>query len=71
MMRVMLDTNVHTPDVMDKGLFEIRDKSDYPVLYTAIIEDIDVLITGDKDFAEVKVHKPTIMTPAEFVARYG
>ncbi len=61
---------VHTPDVMDKELFEIRDDMDYPVLYTAIIEDVDVLITGDKDFAEIAVEKPEIMTPTEFLIKY-
>ena len=62
---------VYTPDVIDKELFEIRDEMDYPVLYTAIIEDVDILITGDKDFAEVEVEKPEILSPAEFIANYS
>lgn len=37
---------VYTPDEIEKELFEIRDVKDYPVLYTAIIENIDILITG-------------------------
>lgn len=61
---------VYTPDVMDKELFEIRDDKDYPVLYTAIIEDVDILITGDKDFAGVVIEKPEILTPADFLIRY-
>lgn len=63
-------TYARTPDFPEEGLFEIRDKKDYPVLYTAIIEDVDVLITGDKDFSEVEVEKPEIMTPAEYLNRY-
>lgn len=55
---------------MEGGLFEIRNIKDYPVLYTAIVENIDILITGDKDFADVDVEKPDIMTPAEFMERY-
>ena len=43
---------------------------DYPVLYTAIIEDIDILITEDKDFADVDVEKPEIITPKEFIEQY-
>jgi len=43
---------------------------DYPVLYTAIIENIDVLITGDKDFADIEIEKPEILTPADFIAKY-
>ena len=62
---------VYTPDVMDAGLFDIRDMKDYPVLYTAILEDVDVLITGDKDFADIVLEKPEILTPAEFRSRYA
>ncbi len=61
---------VYTPEAMDTELFEIRDKMDYPILYTAIIEDVDILITGDKDFTEVEIEKPEILTPAEFIAIY-
>jgi putative PIN family toxin of toxin-antitoxin system len=63
-------TIVRTPEFIEKGLFEIRDKKDYPVLYTAIVEDMDLLITGDKDFAEVEVTHPKILTPAEYLERY-
>ncbi|MFA7412570.1 MAG: putative toxin-antitoxin system toxin component, PIN family [Tissierellaceae bacterium] len=61
---------VYTPEIMDESLFEIRDKMDYPVLYTAIIEDVDILVTGDKDFSEVDVEKPEILTPNEFLEKY-
>lgn len=61
---------VYTPRVMDETLFEIRDPKDYPVLYTAIIEDVDILITGDKDFAEIQVERPEICMPVEFMRRY-
>lgn len=33
---------VYTPHHMSGGLFEIRDRNDYPVLYTAIIENADI-----------------------------
>lgn len=61
---------VYTPEIMDESLFEIRDKMDYPVLYTAIIEDVDILVTGDKDFSEADVEKPEILTPSEFFEKY-
>ncbi len=61
---------VYTPHEMDRGLFEIRDPKDYPVLYTAIVEGVDILITGDKDFTEVDIDHPEIMTPAEFIVEY-
>lgn len=62
---------VYTPQVMDQKLFAIRDPKDYPVLYTAIVEDVDMLITGDKDFAEIQIERPEICTPAEFMRRCG
>lgn len=61
---------VYTPDILDETLFEIRDMKDYPVLYTAILEDVDVLVTGDSDFSDVDIEKPEIVTPTEFVERY-
>ncbi len=35
-----------------------------------IIEDVNILITGDKDFDEVEIEKPEIMSPYEFVEKY-
>lgn len=61
---------VYTPYNMQGNLFEIRDINDYPVLYSAIIENIDIFITGDKDFLDVEVEMPEIMTPADFFGRF-
>lgn len=61
---------VYTPSKIENGLFDIRDVKDYPVLYTAIIEDIDILVTGDKDFSDIDIEKPEIMTPAEFMEKF-
>ena len=62
---------VYTPHHLKAGLFEIRDVKDYPVLYTAIQEDVDVLLTGDKDFADVQVEKPEILIPTDFLSKYA
>jgi len=51
-------------------LFEIRDEKDYMVLHTAIIADVDILITGDKDFKDIEIERPEIMTPREFLEKY-
>mgnify|MGYP001275579637 CR=1 FL=1 len=61
---------VYTPETMDRALFTIRDAKDYPVLYTAVIENVDVLITGDRDFAGARVEKPEVLTPADFIEKY-
>ena len=63
-------TLVYSPQNIPSGLFEIRDMADAPILYTAVIEGIDVLITGDKDFDDVEIEKPIIMTVAEFEQTY-
>ena len=62
---------VYTPQQMQPDLFVLRDPNDYPVLYTAMVEDVDILVTGDKDFADVPVDRPEIMTPADFLAKYA
>lgn len=59
----------YTPHKMPGGLFEIRDQNDYPVLYTAVVENVDILVTGDRDFQEVKIEKPEILTPSELFER--
>lgn len=61
---------VYTPHNIPGNLFEIRDINDYPVLYTAIIENIDIFITGDKDFSDVDIEMPKIMTLIEFMEEY-
>ena len=63
-------TLVYSPRLVPAGVFEIRDFTDAPILYTAIIEGVDVLITGDKDFDGVDVEMPEIMTIAEFENEY-
>lgn len=61
---------VYTPEQPKAGLFEIRDEKDYPVLYSAIIEDVDVFITGDTDFDGLNLERPEIITPAGFLRKY-
>lgn len=62
---------VYSPkEIESERLFDIRDENDYIILHTAIIEDVDVLITGDKDFAAVDIDRPEILTPTEFLSKY-
>ena len=61
---------VYSPKNDKDKLFEIRDKNDYIILYTAIIEDVDIFITGDKDFKDVDIDKPEIMSATEFLENY-
>jgi len=44
----------------------MRDEDDRPILQAAIDEDVDVILTGDKDFLVLDIVKPRILAPAEF-----
>ena len=56
--------------IPDNKLFEIRDKDDYIILHTAVTNNVDVFITGDKDFDDVNVKKPEIMNTTKFLEKY-
>lgn len=45
----------------------MRDEKDVPILATAIMEGVDIFLTGDKDFLVMEVDMPEIMTMAEFL----
>ena len=51
----------------------IRDEKDRPILAAAIANDLDYLITGDKDFLVLKdiVKKPKIFTMQEFIEKFS
>lgn len=62
---------VHTPDEIDEEVFpKVRDKKDYPILASAIIADVDVFVTGDKDFGGLDLKRPEILTLGEFENKY-
>lgn len=58
---------VESPKKVENRLFDIRDENDYIILHTAIIENVDIFITGDKDFKDINILKPKIMTIKEFL----
>jgi putative PIN family toxin of toxin-antitoxin system len=45
----------------------IRDVNDRPILRAALKAEVDVLVTGDKDFLESGVKIPRILTAADFI----
>ena len=60
-------TVVHTPaDITDDENL-IRDVDDRPILRAAKNANVDILITGDKDFLESGISDPQIVTAAEFL----
>ena len=59
-----------TPAVLPQGLPSIKDVNDLPILASAIKGDVDLLMTGDKDFIAVDVDRPSILSPAKFMELY-
>ena len=62
----------YIPDtILNDAKIEIRDKNDIPILYSAILADIDILIWGEKDFDNVNLKRPKIMNARTFLEKYG
>lgn len=45
----------------------MRDKKDQPILNAAVIADVDIIITGDKDFLCLDLERPKCITAAQFL----
>ena len=61
----------HTPESVEAGKFpSVHDRKDSPILATAILEDADLFITGDRDFLVLEIKKPQILTMTEFLDKY-
>lgn len=57
----------HSPEEIDEDKYpQIRDIKDLPILVSAILSDADILLTGDKDFEDIKIDKPLIFTPSKY-----
>jgi len=69
--RVLPFELVYTPQGIDKTKYpHIRDEKDLPILVSAIIEDVDVLISNDADFSVLDLERPEILTPKGYVDKY-
>ena len=73
--KILLETPfelVYSPQAIpEHDLFIIRDKDDEMVLYSAILADVDVLVTGDKDLIAVEdMERPEILSHLEFLRKY-
>ena len=45
----------------------LRDIKDIPILADASGEDVDIIISGDKDLSAAGLIRPIVLTPAEFL----
>jgi len=58
-----------TPSTIDSKAFPtLRDPKDIPILASAILSGVDILLTGDKDFQDIDIEKPLIFTPSEYLS---
>lgn len=58
---------VPIPDSEFESEDKIRDVMDRPILRAAINANVDVILTGDKDFLESGLDYPNIITAADFL----
>ena len=49
----------------------IDDPKDAPILNAAIIEGVDIVISGDKHFTELDIERPKVMRAAEYLEFIG
>lgn len=62
---------VHTPRILPVGKYpSVRDEKDSPILATAILEDVDLFVTGDKDFLVLELENPKIITMRDYLEQY-
>ncbi len=53
------------------GVKLIRDASDQPILNAAIVFNVDVILTGDKDFLSLGLEQPQCLTVSQFLTQEG
>ncbi len=49
------------------GGAQISDPKDAPILNAAILEDVDVIISGDNHFLSLDLERPKVLTPAQYI----
>jgi predicted nucleic acid-binding protein len=62
-----------TPNELNEADFpKIEDPKDFPILASAILADVDVLISGDKrHYGPLQLQRPESLTPKDFLEKYS
>lgn len=71
--RFIAQTSVHVipmGQIAPRTVEQMRDETDQPILETALAANVDIIISGDKDFHALEIDRPRIMRPADFIAEY-
>ena len=57
----------------DQQVDTVRDWKDRYLIEAAVYNDVDILVTGDKDLLVLRdlLERPRILTPADFVGEFG
>lgn len=50
---------------------KMRDEKDQPILNAAVLADVDMILTGDKDFLSLDLDRPKCITVAEYLESEG
>lgn len=58
---------ISTPQETNKIENSIRDVKDRPILRTAILANVDYILTGDKDFLNANINKPICINASDFI----
>lgn len=56
---------------IENGSKLIRDAKDQPILNAAIVSDVDVILTGDKDFLSLELEHPRCLNVSQFLEEEG
>jgi putative PIN family toxin of toxin-antitoxin system len=56
--------NIHFCESTNVNCGQLRDAKDIPILSDALYHNIDLILTGDKDFLEADLEHPLIFSPA-------
>lgn len=46
---------------------QITDPKDVPILNSAILENVDIIISGDNHFLSLDLERPKVLTPAQYL----
>jgi len=53
------------------GSAHIVDSKDAPILNVAILENVDIIISGDNHFLSLDLERPKVLTPAQYLEMTG
>lgn len=60
---------VHSPKRVEPTKYpKVRDPKDLPILAAAMGADCDYIVSGDKDLLAVRIERPRVVSPREFMS---